>query len=54
MRNNYGGRRTARNPKAADVWGRVREKAFDVPADPPAVKLSETEQAREAYAAMGC
>jgi hypothetical protein len=46
------GRRTARYPENADVHGKLRADRFDLPAA-PAVKLSESDQARESYAAMG-
>jgi hypothetical protein len=51
-RNNYGGRKTAKNPAAADIHGRVRERAFDLPAELPPVRLSEHELADEAYKAL--
>jgi hypothetical protein len=45
-----GGRRTARNPEAADVWGRVRSDRFDIPAEAPPVRLSEHELAQQTFA----
>lgn len=51
-RSRFGGRRTARNPNAADLHGRVRERAFDGPAEAPPVRLSEHELAQAEYAAL--
>jgi hypothetical protein len=50
--NRYGGRSMARNANAADVHGRVRERAFDLPAEVPPVRLSEHELAQAQFAGL--
>ncbi len=49
----FGGRRTARYPENADIHGKLQADRFDLPAEAPLVRLSESEMAAEAYAAMG-
>jgi hypothetical protein len=51
-RNRYGGRRTAHNPEAADIWGRVRADRFDLPAEAPPYRPSPQEQARAEFGAL--
>jgi hypothetical protein len=47
-----GGRRTARYPQNADVWGRVREARFDLNPDPPPYQPAPQEQSKAEFGAL--